>query len=214
MPRTKLDEELKNLRDGLKEMNNLVCRDIHDAVNALKNGDTVLAESVVREDKRIDGLYSELKEKSIQTIALHQPVAKDLRYISITIDVVYNLERIADYADDIALIVEFVKDEDVDLEFIDEMSGVAIEITEKATNAYVNLDTSKHDEIKELEDRMDELFSRTFPILKKLVRENRETSIYAMNMVLVAKYLERIADHAMNIDNRIQYAVKGKPKYL
>ncbi len=209
MPRTRLMGEINRIKDDMKEMGILVCRDITDAMSSLEKKDVVLAKNVIEDDTRVNKLYSDLKERCIQTIALHQPVAKDLRFLTITIDVVYNLERIADYSDDIAEIVYFVRKYPINLEEIMEMGVVANRITENAYRSFLERDLELVDAVGRDEERMDELFGKIFPLLKDLVNEKPGKFIFAMNMIMVAKYLERIADHAFNIAHRTRYAVLG-----
>ncbi len=209
MPRTRLEKELRKIDESVKEMGMLVCRDLHDAMEALSNRDAHLAEETIKDDERINRMYSDLKELCVQTIALHQPVARDLRFIALTMDVAYNLERIADYADDIAGHVEHVSNYSTNLPEIEEMGVIASRITENACKSFLERDTDKEKDIMKDEERMDELFKEIFPSLMELVEKKPEKFILALNMVLVAKYLERIADHAVNIENRTKYVVLG-----
>ncbi|MEA1924751.1 MAG: phosphate signaling complex protein PhoU [Candidatus Altiarchaeota archaeon] len=214
MPRTRLMKEIDRIKDDMQEMGILVCRDITDAMNALEKKDVSLAKKVIEDDVRVNELYSDLKGRCIQAIALHQPVAKDLRFLTITIDVVYNLERIADYADDIAEIVYFVRKYSDNVDEIKQMGTVANRITENAYISFLKRDLELVGAVGIDEDKMDELFEKIFPILKDLVNEKPESFIYAMNMIMVAKYLERIADHAFNIAQRTRYAVLGDTKSI
>ncbi|OYT53808.1 MAG: phosphate transport system regulatory protein PhoU [Candidatus Altiarchaeales archaeon ex4484_2] len=214
MPRTRLMREIDRIKDDMRKMGILVCKDITDAINALEKKDVVLAENVIEDDKRVNKLYSDLKERCIQAIALHQPVAKDLRFLTITLDVVYNLERIADYSDDIAEIVYFVRKYSVNVDEIMEMGVVANRITENSYKSFLERDLELVEVVGRDEDWMDELFEKIFPILKDLVNDKPENFIFAMNMIMVAKYLERIADHAFNISQRTRYAVLGDTKSI
>jgi len=102
MPRKALDRQIDKIRRDILEMSELVSGAVLKAITALKNNDKKLANEVIIGDELIDNYYTHIKKRVIQTIALHQPVAKDLRFISISLDVAYNLERIGDYARDIA----------------------------------------------------------------------------------------------------------------
>ncbi|OYT26385.1 MAG: phosphate transport system regulatory protein PhoU [Candidatus Altiarchaeales archaeon ex4484_96] len=214
MPRTRLEREMDTIRDNLQEMGLLISRDITDAMNSLERRDVDLAENVIKDDKRINDLYSDLKERCIQTIALHQPVARDLRFLTIAIDVVYNMERIADYADDIAEIVYYVRKCPENMKEIREMGVIAKNITENAYKSFLEKDLELVAVVEKDEELMDEFFEKIFPLLKNFVGEKPEALTFAMNMIMVAKYLERIADHAFNIAQRTRYAVLGDTKSL
>lgn len=200
---------------------------------ALSNLDSNLAKEVIEKDKVTNEFYTEIKERCIQTIALQQPVAKDLRFISISMDVASNLERIGDYAVDIAKNVGYILTESPQiseefdrkvLKLIDggdgnknlilEMGEIVASMAEKAGPAFINRDTKAIDEIHKLEEEADRLFGKVFRKLEDISRKDAEGVSFALNIILTARYLERIGDHSINITKRTFYAMKGREEFV
>ncbi len=214
MPRKALDRQMDKIRRDILEMSELVSSAVSKAMTALENEDKKLANEVIIGDDLIDNYYTHIKRRSIQTIALQQPVAKDLRFISISLDVAYNIERIGDYARDIAETLEYMNKGYFMLDEISEMGKIAAQMSKDATDAFVNGDISKIDGIRKREDRVDELYGSIFPILKNIIKDKCEKCPNALNLILIAKFIERIADHSINIANRAMYEISGEEKYL
>jgi phosphate transport system protein len=232
MPRAKLDFQIDTIKGDILKMTKIVDEQLRDAMKALSHLDSNLAKKVVEKDDQTNALYGEIKERCIQTIALQQPVAKDLRIISIAMDVASNLERIGDYAVDIAKNVDYILKEsphiseefnkDV-LKLIDgdggknlmvEMGEVVSTMVKDSGPAFIHEDSRKIEEINKLEDQVDDLFRRIFRKLEDISRKDVEGVSFALNLILTARYLERIADHSVNITKRTCYAMKGKEEYI
>ncbi|MBN2251297.1 MAG: phosphate signaling complex protein PhoU [Candidatus Altiarchaeota archaeon] len=233
MPRKKLDFQIKTIKDEIEELTDLVAGQVGDSVKALSKLDEKDAKKVIEDDKKANELYTEIKERCIQTIALQQPVAKDLRFISISMDVATNLERIGDYAADIAKNVGYILSESphISEEFnhkvlklidgekngenlVTGMSKAAMEMVKKAGRAFISQDPEKLKEIEGLEEAVDEYFRRIFRRLEHISRTDAEGVSFALNMILTARYLERIGDHSMNIASRTMYAMKGREEFI
>lgn len=232
MPRAKLDFQIDTIKADILKMTKNVDEQLRDAMKALAHLDSGLAQKVVDKDDETNALYGEIKERCIQTIALQQPVAKDLRIISISMDVASNLERIGDYAVDIAKNVDYILKEsphiseefnrDI-LRLIDgdggknlmvEMGEVVATMVRDSGPAFIREDSKKVEEINRLEDQVDDLFRRIFRKLEDISRKDVEGVSFALNLILTARYLERIADHSVNITKRTVYAMKGKEEYI
>ncbi len=217
MPRSRLDRELEKLRRDLKVMGGLVQSALRDAILALKNRDMELSSKIIKVDEEeTNVLYRDIEERCIHTIALHQPVAGDLRFISTTMNVASNLERIGDYSKDIAMIIPFIVNEKPENEekILEEMAEIAERMTKDAIDAFINKDKDKVNEVNINENKVDALYGSIFPKLKEMVKVNCDKMPMALNLLLIAKYLERIADHSVNIANRTMYAIKGNDMYL
>ncbi len=216
MPERKLDRELEKVRNDLKAMSKLVQKSLKDAMVALKNRDMELSLKVIKLDDEINTLYREIEERCIHTIALHQPVAGDLRFISTTMNVASNLERIGDYSKDIAMILPFIVNEKSENEekLLQEMGKIAGKMSRDAIDAFINRDKEKVDEVNINEEKIDVLYESIFPKLKEMVKMNCNKVPLALNLLLVARCLERIGDHSVNISNRTMYAISGRRKYL
>ncbi len=232
MPRAKLDFQIDTIKGDILKMTRAVEQQIRDAMKALEHLDSDLARKVIEKDDETNALYGEIKERCIQTIALQQPVAKDLRIISISMDVASNLERIGDYAVDIAKNVDYILREsphlseefnkDV-LKLIDgngsenlmmEMGDVVASMVRDSGPAFIREDARKIEEIMKLEDQVDDLFRRIFRKLEDISRKDIEGVSFALNLILTARYLERAADHSVNITKRTLYAMRGKEEYI
>jgi len=214
MPRKALDRQMDKIRRDILEMSELVSNAVSKAMTALENKDKKLANEVIIGDELINNYYTHIKRRSIQTIALQQPVAKDLRFISISLDVAYNLERIGDYAKDIAQSLEYMNRGYFMLDEISEMGRISSQMSKDSAYAFVNEDRGKIDRILKKEDRVDELYASVFPILKNVIEEKCENCPNALNLILIAKFIERIADHSVNIANRAMYEISGEEEYL
>ena len=216
MPERKLDRELEKVRNDLKAMSKLVQKSLKDAMVALKNRDMELSLKVIKLDDEINTLYREIEERCIHTIALHQPVAGDLRFISTTMNVTSNLERIGDYSKDIAMTIPFIVNEKSENEenLLQEMGKIAGKMSRDAIDAFINRDKEKVDEVNINEEKIDVLYESIFPKLKEMVKMNCNKVPLVLNLLLVARCLERIGDHSVNIANRTMYAISGRRKYL
>ena len=214
MPRKALDRQMDKIRRDILEMSELVSGAVLKAITALKNNDKKLANEIIIGDELIDNYYTHIKKRVIQTIALHQPVARDLRFISISLDVAYNLERIGDYARDIAESLDYMKKGYFVLDEISEMGRISSQMSGDAADVFVNENRGKIDEILKKEERVDELYKSVFPILKNIIEKKCEKCPNALNLILIAKFLERIADHSVNIANRAMYEMSGEEEYL
>lgn len=214
MPRKALDREINRVGRDMLEMSELVSDAVLKALSAIENRDGKMANEVIIGDDLIDNYYTQIKRRSIQTIALQQPVAKDLRFISISLDVAYNLERIGDYAKDIAEIFEHMNEGYFMLDEISEMAKISAKMSRDAADAFINEDRGKIDKVLESEVRVDQLYGSIFPILKNTMKEDSVKCPTALNLVLIARFIERIADHSVNIVDRAMYKISGKEEYL
>lgn len=214
MARKTLDIELGTVEKGIIKMSNMVCETITNSEIALRNRDMKLSMKVINNDDNVDGLYKGTEERCVRIIALHQPVARDLRFITAAMNVASNLERIGDYQVDIAKIVPYIADEKMNMDEIKTMADICKEMTMNATDGFIRKDSKKIEFVKSAEERVDELYKCIFPILKRIVMEKPERICLALNLLLVGRYLERTGDHAVNIANRAMYAISGEEEYL
>jgi len=218
MARSKFDRELKHLKTDLRLMSKLVQKNLGDATDALRRRDIKLSSEVIKKDnEEIDILYREIEERCILCIALHQPVAGDLRFISTAMSVVSNLERIGDYAKDIAMIVPYIEGEppldDIE-ETLREMSDTCVSMTKHAMNSFINKNKNYVESVGVDEDKVDSLYGSIFPKLKERMAANPDNSSIVLNLLLAGRYFERIGDHALNISKRTMFVVSGAWKYI
>ena len=232
MTRLKLEEQIERIKKDINDMTEFVSKQLRDSMEALSNLDKKLSKEIMGNDRIANELYTNIKERCIQTIALQQPVARDLRFISISMDVASNLERVGDYAVDIAKNVEYISKEpprvrskftreiltlfepDNETALIIEMGRIAEKMVNKSGRVFINNDEKIIKEIYELEDKLDSLFGQIFQKLEDATRNDTEKIHLALNLILIARHLERIGDHAVNITNRTLYAIRGNGEYI
>lgn len=217
MARSALDRELSTIKKDLNSMGELVQKALNDSMIALRTRDLELSQKVVDMDNEdIDLLYREIEERCILCIALHQPVAGDLRFISTAMNVAIDVERMGDYAKDIARIVPFIKDEKpVDAEkILQEMCDIAKIMAGDSIYAFINKDKEKVPYVVSNEEKVDALYGSIFPKLKEAVKLKCNNVSLALNLLLVGRCLERSADHAMNVSRKTLYVIRGAWEYL
>lgn len=212
-----LDREFSKIKKDLSSMSELVQKALNDAMTALRARDLDLAEKVVDLDnEEIDVLYREIEERCIQCIALHQPVAGDLRFISTVMNVAVDVERIGDYAKDIARIVPFIVNEKPSEaeKTLQEMGGIVKIMTADSIDLFINKNKEKIPYVTANEDKVDALYGSIFPKLKETYKSKSCNISLSLNLLLVGRCLERSADHAMNISMRTIYVIRGVWEYL
>lgn len=208
--RNKFDTQLEVLNNDLISMGAL-CEDaIAHAVKALLTNDMNLAESVMQSEKEIDQ-----KEKDIETLCLklllqQQPVAKDLRLISAALKMITDMERIGDQAADIAEIVTFVDlSESINNMHITEMAEATIKMVTESIDAFVKRDLALANAVIAYDDVVDEAFTKTKKDLIDLIANDRKRGEQALDILMIAKYLERIGDHAALIAEWVVFSITG-----
>ncbi|OGX23272.1 MAG: phosphate transport system regulatory protein PhoU [Omnitrophica WOR_2 bacterium RIFCSPHIGHO2_02_FULL_45_21] len=207
------DEELKQLRQDILMMASLVEEAIFKSVEALKQGNEALAGEVIASDKKIDELENKIDEFCLDLIALRQPVAQDLRFITMAMQINSDLERIADLAVDIAqraleLITQQVLKPLID---IPKLANLSQTMLKEAIDAFINKDVELAKKVvlsdKEA-DGLRDLVQKEL-IYDYLVKDGR-TAPRAVPLILVARHLERICDHATNIAEDVVYMIQAK----
>lgn len=210
------DEELKSLYLDIIKMGSVVEKQIDDSITALVKQDADLAGKVIDSDDIPDDMETSIEEKCIQLIAKQQPLAADLRRIFTSIKIVTDLERIADYAVDIAKITIRLKDEKYIKPLIDipRMAEVTQSMIRDSLDAYIKMDPKIAEEICARDDEVDALYRQVFSELLFLMMEDRSVAKQATQFLFISKYLERAADHVTNICEWIVYLVTGEHKHL
>lgn len=205
-------QELKELRNEVLRMGGLVMQQIDDGVTSLVEGDAELVEKVIAGDDEIDRITMQVEEQGLALLARQAPVAVDLRLIQSLLFISVHLERMGDLALNIAKAARktTVKSEGSAelLELISKMGGLAQEVVAASLDAFDRKDCALAHKLPEMDEPIDELFKLFFKELSKCVDE--EQMEWASNMVLASRYLERIADHAVDIGERVCYLVTGE----
>ncbi len=206
------DSELREVKESLIYMGALTEKAIEKGINALIEQNTELARKVMAEDDVIDKLDVEIEEKCIRLLALRQPAARDLRFITTAIKINGHLERIADMAVKIAEKAIILNNEPQLKPYIDipRMAAVARSMIKESLDAFINEDVALADKVRNDDEIIDNLNEQVFRELLTFMMENPYTIHRAMIISQISKNLERISDHAKGIADMIIYMVTGK----
>ncbi|AKA69979.1 phosphate signaling complex protein PhoU [Clostridium scatologenes] len=216
MTRTGFDIALKELHNDLLRMGSIVEKQIHQCIESLVNKDVELADNIIKNDDLVDDLQKEIENKCIRLIAKEQPLAIDLRTIFTTTKLVTDLERMADYAVDIAKITKRLKNEKYVKELIDipKMSEIVKDMIRSALDAYVAADVDRAYEVCKMDDEIDSLYKNVFTEMLTIMANNKQNVNQITQLLFVCKYLERVGDHVTNICEWTIYLVTGELKDL
>lgn len=211
--RSRFDEQLVQLNQEMIRMGGLCEEAIALASRAISEGDLALAEKIAPLDHEIDQKERDIENLCMKLLLQQQPVARDLRVISAALKMVTDMERIGDQAEDIAEIVTFLQGRPADEHtHLKEMATATIKMVTDSVEAYVKHNTVLARSVIEYDDVVDEYFNTVKKNLIEIITGNPADSEYAMDLFLVAKYFERIGDHAVNIAEWVVYAVTGVHK--
>jgi len=210
--RERFEYDLKELQTKLAELSELTKVSLTQAIEALENQNVDLALSIIENDKKIDKLEEEINDFAILLIAKQQPVAIDLRRIVTTIKIAADIERMADFAVNIAKSTIRIGNEPLikPIEHIKLMHKMALEMLVKLMDAFKKEDVIQAKEAADMDDKVDELYGQTIRDLFNMVSEKSEYINQITQLAFIARYLERTADHATNIAENIFYLVKGR----
>jgi len=206
------DEELKSLREKVLKLGVMVENAIRDSVRALIERDSELAKEVIKRDHLINALDVSVDEECVRLIALRQPMARDLRFITTTMKITTDLERMGDLAVNIAERAIELNEEPLLKPFVNipKMAEVAQSMVKDTLDAFVTGCSRLPYEVIKRDDEVDELTVRNFEELLSFMIRDPKIIPLAVKRTYIAKYLERIADHATNIAEMVIYMCKGK----
>ena len=209
--RNRFDRELVRLNNELIEMGSMIEKSIETAVKAMVNQDVELANRVIESDDEIDQQERQIEDLCLKLLLQQQPVAKDLRLISSALKMVTDMERIGDHATDISEITIALADKSYikKLEHIQQMAKETMIMLVKSIEAFVNKDIEEAYYVIKRDDVVDDLFSKVKTELVQMIHENVDVGEQATDFLMVAKYLERIGDHATNISEWVIFSITG-----
>ncbi len=212
MPREQFLAELERLQDGFMEMGAMVDRQIERATQALVERDGALAEAVIRDDEEVNRRRFDLDNQAMLILAQQAPMASDLRVVISVLSMVIDLERMGDHAKGIGHIVHMIADEPLVKPLIDipEMSLRARAMLNNALDAFVERDVEAAYRVGEADDGVDELQDRVYRDLVDIMIKDPSTVEPSTHLLWVAHNLERIADRATNIAERVVFTVTGE----
>ena len=206
------DEELSDLKTKLLRMAGQVEDQIDQALTALVTRDSALARQVIERDHLVNALDVEIDEESIQLLALHQPAARDLRLVTTAMKIATELERISDLAKNVCERAIELNEEPQLKPYIDipMMGNMARMMVKQSIDAFVKDDAMLARKVLTDDDFVDDLMEQLFRELLSFMLEDARTISRAIRLSFIAKYLERMADHATNIAELVVYLVEGK----
>ena len=207
-----LQRELERLKKRILALGAMVEERVRMATRAFEQRDPVAAEQILATDYEIDEREVEVEEECLKILALHQPVAVDLRFLTAVIKINNDLERIGDEAVNIARCVSIIARKDpLDVPLgLGPMSEKTQAMLKSSLDALVNLDLDVAFRVLTLDDDVDQMYSRIYDQIKEVIRTIPDRVGYLINLLLVSRYLERIADHATNIAEEVVYMIEGE----
>ena len=211
--RNRFDEQLFEMNRDLIEMGAMCEEAIASAVKALTKNDKELAENVKKTGGLIDQMERDIESRCMKLLLHQQPVARDLRAISAALKMITDMERIGDQAEDIAEMVLYTADHNMeDFDIIEEMAKETVKMVTDSVDAFVKKDVELAQDVIKRDDIVDNYFSKVKYDIIKLIAENRTDGELALDLLMISKYFERIGDHATNIAEWVIYSVTGMHK--
>ena len=212
MPRSRFDHQLETLNTELITMGALDETTIASAAKALMEGDRTQAKRIAQNDSQIDGMEKSIESLCLKLLLQQQPVARDLRLISAALKMITDMERIGDQAADISeltLLLGDIKTPTV-MDSIGDMARATIRMVSSGIDAFVKKDLDLARKVIDMDDEVDDLFVRVKEELIELIRQNGPFCEQAIDLIMVAKYFERIGDHSVNIAEWVVFSITGE----
>lgn len=209
--RTNFDKQLNELNEELTEMGAMCETAISTVADVLLGGDTDMLGAVHETAAQIDQMEHDVEEKCLRLILRQQPVARDLRTVSSALKMVYDIHRIGDQAADVADIMQFM---DAPIEtgslHIGEMAHATIKMVNESIDSFVQKDYEKANGVVAYDDVVDDLFDKVKCEITELIRSSGADAQMCLDLLMTAKYFERIGDHAVNIAEWVKFSITGK----
>ena len=207
-------DELDALNTHLLEMGSMIEYAIETGVQAMEQRNAELARTIVSYDREIDQKEREIESQCLKLLLRQHPVARDLRFISAALKMVTDMERVGDQAADISEIVSYIAQEGYikQLEHMPKMAEKAVHMVKRAVDAFINRDLDLARAVIDMDDEVDGLFDVIKRELIELIHQNSDMGAQALDLLMIAKYFERIGDHAVNIAEWVEFAITGVHK--
>lgn len=207
----KFDEQLDLLKTQMIQMGALCEEAITSATKALINGDMELAKKVITTDEDIDHKEKEIESICLKLLLQYQPVARDLRQISSALKMITDMERIGDQAADISEIIMLANIKAANnTSHIADMAKATIKMVTDSIDAYVQQNLKLAKAVIDYDDVVDNLFNDVKADMIRLINEDTENGEFAIDLIMISKYFERIGDHATNIAEWVVFSITGK----
>jgi len=217
MYRSRFEKEMDELRSNLVRLGLLVEESIDRSIAALIKQDRVLAETVIAADREINGLANQIESRALNILLRQQPIATDLRIISTALKMVTDLERIGDQAEDICTIVLHLIDENYVAQgkwiILPKMAQLAKQMVNASIDSFIKQDIDIAKKVIETDDEVDILFAKLRDEMIELLQSKPKYANQAIYLMMVAKYFEKIGDHAENIADWVVFCKTGEKKH-
>jgi phosphate transport system protein len=215
-PRASFQNQLRELEDTLLAMGKEAEAMLENALKALKERDVVLAGETIKRDDRVDGLRFSIERKSMELIATQQPAAKDLRRIFACVSIASDVERVGDYSVDLCKTAKRLADRPLfkPLEDIPRMEQVVVRMLKESLDGFVSRDLALIEKMIAGDDEVDHLYRYLHDELCEFMKKDPALVDQAVQLLLIARYLERVADHITNIGERVYYVETGELREL
>lgn len=208
--RKKFDEQLRILNNELITMGALCEEAISSAVKYLIENDAAMRKNAIETEKQIDSKERDIENLCMRLLTLQQPVASDLRVISSALKMISDMERIGDQASDIAEIAEYAQSDIRGITHIEDMARAAIKMVTESVESFVNKDENMARTVILHDNIVDDMFDRVKGELIDAIRKPNENAEALVDTLMIAKYFERIGDHAENIAEWVIYSITGE----
>lgn len=209
--RNRFDRELELLNNELLEMAALIENAIVTAAHALTSHNEELAREAIRFDSTVDEKERDIERRCLKLLLQQQPVATDLRVISTALKMITDMERIGDQAADISELTLQLEHSDYErnMEHITKMADATVKMVKESIDAFVSRDLDLARRVMDYDDVVDDLFDQVKNDLIRLIRQDAESGEQAVDLLIIAKYFERIGDHATNIAEWAEFSITG-----
>ena len=212
MIRKHFSRELEKIKKQLLSLGAMVEEQVRMATRAVETHDAELAQQIIKSDYDIDEMEVEIEEECLKVLALHQPVAVDLRFLIAVIKINNDLERIGDQAVNIAERVDVIAKRDLSDLFFDytSMGEKVQEMLKMSLDALVNMDYDLAFSVVMRDDEVDQIKSEAYDRIKQAMSQHPDKIGYLINLLLISRHLERLADHTTNIAEEVIYLIEGE----
>lgn len=212
MPRTSFKKQLEQLNDQMITMGSMIENAIETAITALVSQDTDRAEETIAYDVEIDAQERNIEQLCYKLLLMQQPVAGDLRIVSATMKMITDMERIGDQAADISELTLLMAGKPYirEISDIEQMAKQTTVMVTNSVDAYVNRDLDLARKVIQMDDEVDELFNKVKKEIIAEIRSGHDDGEQTTDLLMVAKYFERIGDHATNIAEWVIFSLTGE----
>ena len=207
-------EQLDELSQQLFAMSELVEEAIRGTASALHTFDTKMAQEIIEADSQVDRKEKEIESACFHLLLQQNPMAGDFRQVSAALKMITDLERVGDHASDISEMILLLSESKYEgsMENIEKMSELTAKMLSESVNAFVNQDLEKATLYTQKDDEVDQLFLVTKEEIARNVQQHPETAMQELDLLMIAKYYERIGDHAENIAEWVVFSITGEHK--